>query len=89
MRRLLFISLMVSTCLFTISAQRTSIQSGKIWPDDKGEHINAHGGGIMKYGDTYYWFGEHKSEHTSDALVGVMCYASKDLLNWRNCGAPS
>ena len=40
----------------------------------------------MKYGDTYYWFGEHKSEHTSDALVGVMCYSSKDLVNWHNCG---
>jgi len=63
-----------------------AIRSGELWLDDKGEHINAHGGGIMKYGDTYYWFGEHKDERTSDALVGVMCYASKDLVNWSNCG---
>ena len=66
--------------------QPKPIRSGEIWPDDKGEHINAHGGGILKYGDTWYWFGEHKADHTSDALVGVTCYASKDLVNWRNCG---
>jgi len=63
-----------------------TIRSGELWYDDGGRHINAHGGGILKYNDTYYWFGEHKDERTSDAMVGVMCYASKDLVNWRNCG---
>ncbi len=63
-----------------------TIRSGELWRDDGGRHINAHGGGVLKYGDTYYWFGEHKSERTSNALVGVTCYASKDLVNWRNCG---
>ena len=66
--------------------KRTTINNGELWPDDSGRHINAHGGGILKYGDTYYWYGEHKDDKTSDALVGVMCYASKDLVNWRNCG---
>jgi hypothetical protein len=66
--------------------QRTTIRSGELWPDDSGQHINAHGGGVLHYGDTYYWFGEHKSDWTSDALVGVTCYSSKDLLNWHNCG---
>lgn len=68
------------------TTKRNSIRSGEIWPDDRGIHINAHGGGVLKHGDTYYWFGEHKSERTSDALVGVTCYASEDLLNWRYCG---
>nr|ADR64672.1 glycol-hydro-43-superfamily protein [uncultured microorganism] len=63
-----------------------TIRSGELWRDDGGRHINSHGGGILKYGDTYYWFGEHKDEKTSNAMVGVMCYASKDLVNWRNCG---
>ena len=67
-------------------AQNNTIRSGEIWPDEDGNHINAHGGGVLKFGDTYYWFGEHKSDHTSSALVGVTCYASKDLLHWRNCG---
>lgn len=67
-------------------AQDSAIRPGEIWPDEDGTHINAHGGGVLKYGETYYWFGEHKSEHTSSALVGVTCYASQDLLHWRNCG---
>ena len=62
------------------------IRSGELWYDDGGRHINAHGGGVMKYEDTYYWFGEHKDDRTSDAMVGVMCYSSKDLVNWHNCG---
>ena len=63
-----------------------TLRNGGLWRDESGRHINAHGGGIMKYGDTYYWFGEHKDDRTSNAMVGVMCYASKDLINWRNCG---
>ena len=66
--------------------KRKAIRSGELWYDTDGRHINAHGGGILKYNDTYYWFGEHKDERTSDAMVGVMCYASKDLVSWRNCG---
>ena len=81
-------STLLFSVLFAISAtaQNHTIRSGELWPDEDGQHINAHGGGVMKYNDTYYWFGEHKSDHTSDALVGVTCYASKDLVNWRNCG---
>jgi len=63
-----------------------TIRSGKLWHDSSGRHINAHGGGVLKYGDTYYWYGEHKDESTSSAMVGVMCYASENLVNWRNCG---
>ena len=62
------------------------IKSGEIWPDNNGEHINAHGGGILLHNGTYYWFGEHKAENTSSALVGVTCYSSKDLRNWKNRG---
>ena len=59
-----------------------TIKPGEIWPDDRGIHINAHGGGILFHEGTYYWFGEHKSERSSAALVGVTCYSSKDLMNW-------
>lgn len=72
----------------TVKAQKGGLafRPGELWPDDRGQHINAHGGGIMKYNDTFYWFGEHKADHTSDALVGVTCYSSKDLVNWNYCG---
>lgn len=62
------------------------VQTGGIFADTDGKHINAHGGGILLYKGTYYWFGEHKSETTSSALVGITCYSSKDLKRWRNRG---
>ena len=74
-------------CLMILGlhAQYTSFKPGEIWKDNKGIHINAHGGGVLYYKDTYYWFGEHKTEGTTGntALVGVHCYSSKDLLNWK------
>ena len=65
-----------------------SFKPGEVWPDDKGVHINAHGGGILRVGDTYYWFGEHKTEGSAGNLaqVGVHCYSSKDLYNWEDEG---
>ncbi|MCW3805494.1 family 43 glycosylhydrolase [Plebeiibacterium marinum] len=59
---------------------------GELWLDNNGEHINAHGGGIMFYDGIYYWFGEHKSANTSAALIGVRCYSSEDLYNWKDEG---
>lgn len=58
---------------------------GEIWKDTDGVHINAHGGGILFSKGTYYWFGEHKG-NTNNAKVGVTCYSSKDLYNWKNEG---
>ena len=65
-----------------------SFKPGEVWLDDKGVHINAHGGGILRIGDTYYWFGEHKTEGSAGNLaqVGVHCYSSKDLYNWKDEG---
>ena len=63
-----------------------AIRPGEIWADNFGKHINAHGGGVLYYNGAYYWFGEHKAENTSSAMVGVMCYSSKNLTDWKNCG---
>lgn len=52
---------------------------GQLWYDDKGELINAHGGGILYMDKTYYWFGEKRGRHGSE---GVNVYSSKDLYNW-------
>ena len=64
----------------------TAFHPGKIWEDSDGNHINAHGGGILYSDGKYYWYGEHKSEHTGSALVGVRVYSSTDLYNWKNEG---
>ena len=65
-----------------------TIKPGQIWPDNQGRHINAHGGGIVYFNDTYYWFGEYRLPRTEKdkSRYGVSCYSSKDLLNWKNEG---
>lgn len=87
-------------CMLTLLACACSKQGNtefrpkEIWPDTEGNHINAHGGGIMKHGDTYYWYGEYKVGETilpewatwecyRTDVTGVSCYSSKDLLNWK------
>ncbi|HZY26311.1 MAG TPA: beta-glucanase, partial [Bacteroidales bacterium] len=65
-----------------------TIKPGQIWPDNQGRHINAHGGAIIYFNDTYYWFGEYRLPRTEKdkSRYGVSCYSSKDLLNWKNEG---
>ena len=50
---------LIGTAAFT--APQT-IEPGAVWPDDRGKHVQSHGGGIIKVGDTYYWFGEDRSQ---------------------------
>ena len=61
---------------------------GKVWLDNNGRHINAHGAGAIFDGEKYYIFGEHKMGGTlgNKAVVGVHCYSSKDLYNWTDEG---
>ena len=59
-----------------------TIKPGEIWPDDRGMHVQAHGGGIIKLGDAYYWFGEDRSQGLDRAFRYVACYSSKDLAHW-------
>ena len=68
--------------------RNTQFKPGAVWPDDNGTHINAHGGGILCYEDVFYWFGEHKiaGEAGNVAHVGVHCYSSTDLYNWKDEG---
>ena len=72
----------MAAALLIATGAQAGIKPGAVWPDDRGVHINAHGGGVLKSGDTYYWFGEHKADTTSSAMVGVTCYSSKDLEHW-------
>ena len=72
MKRTLLLLALLLTLPLMGQNERQTIRSGELWPDNTGVHINAHGGGILKYGDTFYWFGEHKSDHTSNALVVLL-----------------
>jgi len=86
--RCFFAGLLVAISLSSVCHADTSalIKPGEIWPDNNGVHINAHGGGMLFYEGNYYWFGEYKSERSNSALVGVTCYSSADLSNWKNEG---
>jgi hypothetical protein len=53
---------------------------GAAWTDASGARIQAHGGGILKVGSTYYWIGEDKTN--GSAFQNVKCYASTDLVHW-------
>ena len=80
---------LVALAFSSCSGQKEAgeIRPGEIWPDDKGVHVNAHGGGILYHDGTFYWYGENKSDTTSAAMVGIMCYSSKNLTDWKNEGA--
>ena len=83
----LVVGAMLLTAACSAPAELKPICSGEIWPDTEGNHINADGGGVLYHDGSYYWYGELKSDSTSRALVGVMCYSSKNLTDWRNEGA--
>jgi hypothetical protein len=85
--RILLIGFTLAGCSAAMAQPLASFKPGQIWQDTDGVHINAHGGGILLHKGVYYWFGEHKSERTSSALVGVTCYSSTDLYTWKNQGA--
>ena len=62
------------------------IWPGQEWPDNKGEHINAHGGGLLFDGGKYYWYGENRPARGFTTEVGVEVYSSTDLVNWTDEG---
>ncbi|HEY4876645.1 MAG TPA: hypothetical protein VIH86_13795, partial [Puia sp.] len=56
-----FSFLLMISFLSAFSQQKnTAIFPGKIWKDISGNAINAHGGSILYFNKTYYWFGEIK-----------------------------
>ena len=79
---LLSLFLLTSYSCFGIGKAQ-SILPGQIWKDDRGMHVNAHGGGLLFHQGVYYWYGEHKEANSNSANVGLNCYSSKDLLNWK------
>jgi hypothetical protein len=74
--------LVLSSTARIVSAAPETITPTAVWPDDRGHHIQAHGGGIIKRGDTFYWFGEDRSADLDRSRRYVSCYSSQDLAHW-------
>ncbi|GAB3088041.1 family 43 glycosylhydrolase [Isoptericola nanjingensis] len=70
------------------------IRNDTFWHDTDGNPIFSQGGGIFRFGDTYYWYGVEyvgagkyynspTRKYDSDAtFVAIKAYSSQDLVNW-------
>lgn len=82
---MLLLSPAVMSCPAAVSQQlhpNGIITPGAPWLDNNGNAIQAHGGGIIKVRDTYYWFGEDRAKGLDPMCKYVGCYSSKDLVHW-------
>lgn len=85
-----------------VAAQRTALAApatitpASVWTDTSGAVIQAHGGGMIKVGSTYYWIGEDRANVTAipawtsgvytPPFRNIKCYSSTDLVSWTFVG---
>lgn len=72
--------------LLLMVANANAFTNGQLWLDTDGNHINAHGGNIIEYNGTYYWYGENRPYNGFTTEAGIGVYSSKDLTAWKNEG---
>ena len=61
-------------------AAALTITNATQFRDTSGAVVHAHGGGILKVGDYFYWFGESRNADSSFKAVSI--YRSRDLATW-------
>lgn len=87
LKRILGLAFFLCVMVPVVEAQvLDEIRPGQEWPDRKGEHINAHGGGLLFHEGKYYWYGENRPARGFTTEVGVEVYSSSDLMNWEDEG---
>jgi hypothetical protein len=73
-----------SSCAGPVGTITGALAKGIAFIDDRGKPVNAHGGGIIREGDTYYMHGEYFLDTTTDNdFNGFSMYSSKDLATWK------
>ncbi|MDQ2589095.1 CBM35 domain-containing protein [Saccharothrix yanglingensis] len=72
-----------------------TITNNTFWNDTSGNPIYSQGGGVFKFGDTYYWYGVHyrgaesyranptRKYDGEVSVVSIPVYSSRDLVNWK------
>ncbi|MFD1829549.1 RICIN domain-containing protein [Streptomyces desertarenae] len=89
MSRLRLRSLLLALCLAlagplaaagTGQAAPVPVANGLPFTDTSGAPLHAHGGGVLKVGSYYYWFGEHRN--ADNTFRAVSAYRSADLRDW-------
>ena len=63
------------------------LKNGEMWLDDEGNPIQCHGGAIIRHGQKWYWYGEHKGAPNCLGkqrvdFIGISCYSSENLFSW-------
>lgn len=80
-------AMLAAVAVMTAAAlAQTPGRNGDVWPDTEGIHINAHGGCVTRFGDTWYWYGENRPRPGDDNPGGVSVYISPDLKTWTRVG---
>ena len=76
-----------SSCSGPVGTLSGALAQGIAFMDTDGQRVNAHGGGIIREGDTFYLHGEmFSSTSTDNNFIGFSMYSSKDLATWKNEG---
>jgi hypothetical protein len=87
MKRSVFHSAALLLCALAAAvpshAASGTIKPGEVWLDDRGQQIQAHGGGITYWKGVYYWFGEDRTQTNDPEKRYVACYTSRDLAHWK------
>lgn len=84
MKKLLYLLLLAVLPLGAQVSVGPEATADGLWLADDGEHINCHGGNILRLADgTYCWYGEHRVENVPGASQdGIALYTSRDLATW-------
>ncbi|MFI8423858.1 RICIN domain-containing protein [Streptomyces sp. NPDC085479] len=68
------------TAAGTAHAASVTVTNAVQFTDPAGNPVHAHGGGVVKVGTYYYWFGENRNADNSFKYVSA--YRSTDLKTW-------
>ncbi|KAI0165262.1 carbohydrate-binding module family 35 protein [Hypoxylon sp. FL1284] len=71
--------------LSSLAEASLQIVPGATWTTSNSEHLQAHGGGLIKVDGLYYLVGEDKTG--GSAFQNINCYSSPDLVEWTYVGA--
>jgi hypothetical protein len=72
-----------------VSNGGTTIINDTFWKDTTGADIYSQGGGVLRVGDTYYWYGVRYGNDASYAgdpmssSQAITTYSSTDLVHWK------
>ncbi|MFC9824439.1 RICIN domain-containing protein [Streptomyces erythrochromogenes] len=80
----LFASLLGGPGTATASPSPVTVVNATQFTDPAGKPVHAHGGGVIKVDEYYYWFGEDRNPDNSFRYVSA--YRSTDLKTWESRG---